>query len=609
MTESKQEKLYRIITIDDSDAILQDFAKILLKAADNNNELDDLEATLLGVEKSTDNSLVFTLDCATQGMEGIIMVEKALAEKRPYALAFVDGRMPPGIDGIETIQELWKRDPALQIVLCTAYTDYSWQEIRNILGETDNLLILKKPFDNIEVLQMAHALTRKWELAREVEGRLHELAFYDTLTGLPNRTMLLDRLSMVLEHARKNHSLMALLFIDMDNFKLVNDSLGHGSGDKLLRVVADRIVYCLRSSDIVGRWIAARLGGDEFIVILPEVTSEEGVATVVQRIVDKVSQPLILDGNSILATPSIGIAIYPQDGETEDELLKNADLAMYEAKRSSKSSAYYQKSMNIRAVKRLNLESLLRQALARNEFSLYYQPQMNLHLGKFSGLEVLLRWYNSTLGQVSPQEFIEVAEETGLIVDIGTWVLYTACAQARTWKDQGLILPRIAVNVSVKQLSQSNFIGVIKNVLTDTGLDPKVLEIEITETLFGENFIDFEKTIQQLNEMDIGVAVDDFGTGYAGVNRFRKISVDHLKIDKSFISEIESSASAQNLIRGIVALADCLNLNVISEGIETQAQLDFLRSINCQQIQGYFYSKPLTVDEAGAFLRNPPAVY
>ncbi|PID43149.1 MAG: GGDEF domain-containing response regulator [Proteobacteria bacterium] len=609
MTEKEKRNPYRILVVDDNLAIHQDFNKILMKSLHDDTDLDNLEEALFGTARQKDLSLNFRLDCAAQGAEGLVMVEQALAENRPYTLAFVDSRMPPGIDGIETIQRLWQKDPELQIVLCTAYADYSWREIRNILGETDNLLILKKPFDNMEVLQMAHALTRKWELSREVKGRLHQLAFYDTLTNLPNRTMLSERLTVALEYARQNQSLAALLFIDMDNFKLINDSLGHSFGDKLLKTIAERIVSCLRVSDIVSRWTAARLGGDEFIVILPEITSEHAATTVAKRIADSVAEPLTLDEHQLLTTLSIGIALYPQDGETDEELLKNADLAMYAAKNNGQNSiAYFQESMNIRAVKRLTLENSLRQALSRNEFSLHYQPQMELRTGKISGLEALLRWYNPTLGQVSPLDFIPVAEDLGLIVEIGTWVLRTACAQVKIWEDQGLFIPHIAVNVSIKQFCHPDFLATVKEVLSDTGLDPRILEFEITETLFGENIINLEQIVQQLREMQISIAIDDFGTGYAGVSRFRRIQVDRLKIDRSFINEIESSISDQNLIRGIVSLAKCLDLDVISEGIETPVQMKFLRSIDCQHIQGYLYSKPLATDAAEAFLRNPPEI-
>ncbi len=609
MTDLQQNSAYNILIIDDNQAIHQDFAKILLKNSSNNSELDKLEAALFGAPKPQSTLLGFSLDYATQGAEGISKLEQALAKKQPYALAFVDGRMPPGIDGIETIQELWKRDPELQVVLCTAYSDYSWREIHNILGETDNLLILKKPFDNMEVLQMAHALVRKWDLNREVKGRLHQLAFYDALTGLPNRAMLSERLARALKHAQETNSLTSLLFIDLDNFKLINDSLGHGFGDNLLKNIAKRIVSCLRTSDIVGRWTAARLGGDEFIVILSEIVSEDIATTVAQRIAESVVQPLRMDGHQILVTLSIGIAVYPQDGQTDEELLKNADLAMYAAKRDSQNTiAYYQESMNMRAVKRLKMESLLRQALANKEFCLHYQPQMDLRTGKVSGLEALIRWHSPTLGQVPPLEFIEVAEELGLIVDIGAWVLRTACAQIKEWRDQGLHIPRIAVNVSIKQFCHPDFIDDVNKIIAESGLEPEILEIEITETLFEENVIDLGPIVTQLRERKIGIAIDDFGTGYAGLSRFRKIRVDHLKIDRSFVSEIESSTSAQNLIKGIVALAKSLNLTVISEGIETLNQMKFLRSIDCQHIQGYYYSRPLPADAIKDFLDNPPKI-
>lgn len=599
---------YRILVIDDNHSIHQDFAKILSPPASDDPALDDMEAALFGSEKPTSAPISFELDFASQGAEGLTMVEHALAAGRPYALAFVDGRMPPGWDGIETIQRLWQADPELQTVLCTAYADYSWQEIRRILGETDSLLIIKKPFDNMEVLQLAHALTRKWELAREVKGRLHQLAFYDSLTGLPNRALLSDRLAQALENAKRKQCQTALLFIDLDNFKRINDSLGHTLGDELLKIVSERIVACLRASDSVGLWIAARLGGDEFIVVLPELESERGAALVAQRIADKVGQPLTLDQHQFLITLSIGIAIYPEDGESDEDLLKNADLAMYFAKRNDHNSfAFYQQSMNIRALKRLTLESELRQAIGRQEFSLHYQPQLDLRTGEISGLEALLRWRNTILGHVSPLEFIDVAEENGMIVTIGTWVLRTACTQAKAWIDQGLTVPRISVNVSVKQFAHPQFISTIEEVLAETGLESHLLEIEITETLLADNFSEFASILQKVKLMNISVAIDDFGTGYSSLSRIKDFPIDCLKIDRSFVSGIESSPSDQSLVKAMTAMAACMQLTVIAEGVETPEQLEFLRSINCQEIQGYIYSKPLTAVAAEAFLRNPPS--
>lgn len=599
---------YRILVIDDNHSIHQDFAKILSPPASDDPALDDMEAALFGSEKPTSAPMTFELDFASQGAEGLTMVEHALAAGRPYALAFVDGRMPPGWDGIETIQRLWQADPELQTVLCTAYADYSWQEIRRILGETDSLLIIKKPFDNMEVLQLAHALTRKWELAREVKGRLHQLAFYDSLTGLPNRALLSDRLAQALENAKRKQCQTALLFIDLDNFKRINDSLGHTLGDELLKIVSERIVACLRASDTVGLWIAARLGGDEFIVVLPELESERGAALVAQRIADKVGQPLTLDQHQFLITLSIGIAIYPEDGESDEDLLKNADLAMYFAKRNDHNSfAFYQQSMNIRALKRLTLESELRQAIGRQEFSLHYQPQLDLRTGEISGLEALLRWRNTILGNVSPLEFIDVAEENGMIVTIGTWVLRTACSQAKDWIDQGLTVPRISVNVSVKQFAHPQFISTIEEVLAETGLESHLLEIEITETLLADNFSEFASILQKVKLMNISVAIDDFGTGYSSLSRIKDFPIDCLKIDRSFVSGIESSPSDQSLVKAMTAMAACMQLTVIAEGVETPEQLEFLRSINCQEIQGYIYSKPLTAVAAEAFLRNPPS--
>lgn len=391
--ESKRKLSHRILVIDDNTSIHEDFSKILEKPQNLGDELQDMEAQLFGSETKTVLPAVFEMDCTSQGKEGLRLVQQAVLEGRPYSLAFVDFRMPPGWDGVTTIQHLWQESPELQIVLCTAYADYSWQDIRRNLGETDSLLILKKPFDNVEVLQLAHALTRKWELNREIQGRLNQLAYYDTLTGLPNRLLFMEQLKQVIETAHRCQRKAALLFIDLDNFKRINDTLGHSIGDDLLKIAADRIIKCLRISDIVSRSptieMAARLGGDEFTVILPELDKEEYAAVIAKRIRETLAQPITLDGYNIIVTPSIGIAIFPQDGDTLETLLKNADLAMYYSKRIGPNTfTYYQESMNARALKRMTIETHLRQAFDRNEFSLHYQPNV-IKLRLFNKLLIL----------------------------------------------------------------------------------------------------------------------------------------------------------------------------------------------------------------------------
>ena len=488
MTPIKNNQGHRILVIDDNIAIHEDFRKILSASKKQDKSLQEMESTLFGEEVQEIDTGDFEIEFASQGREALKMVQEARDAGHPFSLAFVDGRMPPGWDGIETISHLWQACPDLQVVLCTAYADYSWDDIQHVLGKSDSLLILKKPFDNVEVLQLAQALTHKWALNRDIQGRLNQLAFYDSLTGLPNRPLFIEHLSKILKNAVRYNHKGALLFIDMDNFKRINDTLGHSIGDELLKTTAKRLTKCLRAADTIARplppGMAARLGGDEFTVVLSELTEEGDAAVIAQRISEQLARPMQLGNHQVIVTPSIGISIFPQDGEDVDTLLKNADLAMYFSKRIGPNTfKYFQESMNANALKRLTLENHLRQAFERDEFSLNYQPQFDLVTGELSGMEALIRWNNWELGRVPPMEFIPIAEECGLILPIGEWVMRTACEQAMAWITQGLSPKRMAVNVSVKQFSHPNFIAMVSRILDETGLAPDLLEIEITETL------------------------------------------------------------------------------------------------------------------------------
>lgn len=597
--------LRRILVIDDNAAIHEDFRKILVKNPAPGDDLRDMETALFGSEAVGEEVPGFQVDVAFQGREGLEMVRAARKAGRPYALAFVDGRMPPGWDGVETIGHLWKAAPDLQVVFCSAYSDYSWREIHRKLGEADGLLILKKPFDNIEVLQMAHALTRKWELNRDVEGRLNRLAFYDGLTGLPNRALFLDRLAQTLKRARRYGRQSAILFLDLDNFKRINDTLGHSVGDELLKTVSHRLRDCLRGADTVARpadqGVPARLGGDEFTVLLAEMAGKEDAAQVARRIADSLGGPIRLGGQSVTITPSIGIAVFPEDGEDVETLLKHADTAMYTAKRKAPNSfMFFQESMNQDALRNLTIETQLRGAIDRAELELYYQPQIDLADGEVRGMEALLRWRNETLGRLSPGEFIPIAEESGLIVPLGEWVLRNACLQAVRWREAGVPLNRIAVNVSVRQFMEPDFLERVRRVLESTLLDPRRLEIEITESLLVRDPLTIQHTLVSLREMGVRIAVDDFGNGYSSLARLQEIPLDCLKIDRSFLF----GDGGQAIVQGIIAMARGMGLTVIAEGVERPAQVAFLRNHDCEQGQGYFFSPPLPAREAEAYLRR-----
>lgn len=609
MKPHKSKSSHRILIVDDNAAIQQDFFKILMKSSTSDNDLNDMESALFGSEPQAMTSGTFEIDCAFQGEEGLDLVKKARSEGRPYALAFVDGRMPPGWDGIETIRHLWEESPDLQVVLCTAHADYSWQEIRQVLGETDSLLILKKPFDNVEVLQLTHALTRKWALNHEIEGRLNQLAFYDSLTGLPNRTLFIDRLTQTIDKAHRYEHSAALLYIDLDNFKRINDTLGHSIGDELLKATSERLTKCLRTSDTVGRTpageMAARLGGDEFTVILPELARAEHAGVVARRIAEQLAYPLLLGKHQVIVTPSIGIALFPQDGDSVETLLRNADIAMYFSKRMGPNRfSFYQESMNAEALKRMTIENHLRQAFERDEFTLHYQPQFDLGTGQISGVEALLRWHNWELGDIPPVEFISIAEENGMIVSIGEWVLRTACEQTRTWLDQGLPLQRIAVNVSVNQFTHPNFLETVGRVLEETALEPQCLEIEITESLLAKNPEKISDILDSLRKMKVRIAIDDFGTGYSSLSRLKEMPIDCLKIDRAFVNGISGGTGDQSIISAIIAMAESMNLRLIAEGVETTGQADFLRGKQCQEVQGYLFSRPLSTQHVEVFLRK-----
>lgn len=612
MSTIEKKSSFRILVIDDNAAIHEDFRKILVNASEIDRELEDMELLLFDTQADhTRNSdIQFEIEYAFQGQEGLDMVRKANEENAPFSLAFVDGRMPPGWDGIETISHLWAACPELQVVLCTAYADYSWQEIQKVLGESDSLLILKKPFDNVEVLQMAHALTRKWELNREIKGRLHKLAFYDHLTGLPNRALFLDRLNVAISNHLRNNQKGALLFIDLNDFKRINDTLGHSVGDELLKIMAERLVKSLRLSDTVSRMgkdrTAARLGGDEFTVLLPEISDLDKAAVVSRRIVEHVARPVSIGSNEFIVSPSIGIAIFPDDGDNVETLLKNADLAMYFAKRTSNQGnfKYFQESMNDAALKRLTIENQLRHAINREEFQLHYQPQVDLGSGELIGLEALLRWNNHELGSVSPVEFIPIAEECGLIVPIGEWVMRTACTQVCKWLNEGLGIKRVAVNVSVKQFTHPDFLAVVEMILEETGMPADRLEVEVTESLFAQNMNRISQILKSLRQKNIEVAVDDFGTGYSSLSRLKDMPIDCLKIDRSFVLGINSGVSDKSIIGAIMSMADGMGLRVIAEGVDNDTQLDFLKEKHCTEVQGYLFSRPLPAEKVEELFQN-----
>lgn len=722
---------FRILVADDNPEIHKDFKKILLPYRENLD--DEQEQILFGAQISAPekNTLpLFDIDSAFQGTEAVQLVEQSKKQQHPYALAFIDVRMPPGIDGIATIQKLWNIDPEIQIVICTAYSDYTWQETVNQLGENDNFLILKKPFENDAVRQLAYALSKKWQLTNinrqhteELEGKIkartnslletlslaratlesttdgilvlnlqqkvvdynnqfikmwslpvelfnekegsinlnfiahllpqtdlflykmdeifeapqnlhidtlhlnngkiyerysfpHKLgqkiigcvlsfrdmtdrvklekklshqATHDSLTGMPNRLYFSHCVAEAIKNAKRQQQYFALLYIDIDRFKIINDSIHHSFGDKVLIAIAKRLRQHLREKDIL-----ARIGGDEFVILLTNLTKYEFVIDLAKKLLDTLAQPFSIDSQEINLTASAGISLYPRDGSDPDKLLKNADIAMYRAKRNGGNTfQFYTYHINEESMQRITLENELHKAIREHQFFLYYQPQFDLITGKLKGTEALLRWHHPKNGVLLPEHFLSVAEESKLLIPIGEWVLRTACKQNKLWHEMGFIKNSIAVNISAQQLLQDNIVTLITNILKETGLEPKYLELELTENIIISNK-SILKALNQFKKLGIRIVLDDFGTGYSSLTKLQKFPVDCLKIDKSFIQNIGQSKKDEEIIRAIISIAKKLNINVVAEGVESIEQISYLKKYACDLVQGYYFSKPVS---------------
>ncbi len=447
---------------------------------------------------------------------------------------------------------------------------------------------------------------------KQAEEQITRMAYFDSLTNLPNRKLFQDRLNLAILHSGRHERLLALLFLDLDDFKRINDIFGHSVGDQLLKEVAERLKQSVRKSDSLSRYFTeddsnftvARFGGDEFAVILPEIVNTEDAAKVARRILDAMAKPFYLDNHEVFVGASIGITICPFDGADSDTMLKNADSAMYHAKSQMKNNyQFYKQSMNEAAFHKLSLENSLRRALERNEFLLYYQPQINLMTGQMVGMEALIRWQHPEKGMIPPAEFIPLAEETGLILPIGRWVLQTACLQNKAWQAAGLLPGCISVNLSSQQFKQQCIMGDITSALHDSGLDPKYLMLEITESIIMQNTDTVAAMLHDLNEMGVRASMDDFGTGYSSLNYLRRLPLFSIKIDRSFIKDIDTNPDDAIIAKAIIAMAHSLKLHVIAEGVETKEQMRFLQEIGCDEMQGHLLSRPIPAEDASRFLQ------
>jgi diguanylate cyclase (GGDEF)-like protein len=610
---------HRVLVIDDNASIHDDYRKIL--AGQDAGKMSAAEAALFGEQRPAVERPSFDVDSAMQGRDGVERARDALAEGRPYSVAFVDMRMPPGWDGLETIEHLWAIDPEIQVVVCSAYADYDWLELLSRLGHSDKLIVVKKPFEPIEILQCASALSRKWANARALKQhveslelvvtdrtrgleaanrKLRHLASHDALTGLPNRLLLDDRITQTIAQADRQSHEFAVLVIDLDRFKIINDSLGHRAGDELLREVAQRLKSAVRSVDTT-----ARLGGDEFVILLGPPITESEALTVARRVIELMEPSMRLLGIDIHISPSIGMAFYPRDGRTVDTLLAHADAAMYTAKERGRNNVQcYAEGMSAGTQERVRLESELHEALHAGQFELHYQPKVDTTTGRVNSAEALIRWRHPQRGLLQPADFIGIADDCGLLDDIGQWVLHEACRQAKAWQEAGLPRMRVAVNLAPSQFRLTNLVDQIRRALDAAALDPQLLEVELTESAVMSDAEESILILEAISSMGVLVSVDDFGTGYSSMSYLRRFPIDKLKIDRCFVEEMTRRSEDASIVRAIISLAHSLHLKVIAEGVETSEQLALLADLGCDQYQGFFFSPALSAEKFVALVQQ-----
>lgn len=453
--------------------------------------------------------------------------------------------------------------------------------------------------DESILLTMAASISGAFQ-RQQTEQTIRYQALHDLLTDLPNRMLFNDRLALALANAYRSEEMLAVMFLDLDRFKTINDTLGHTVGDRLLQCVAERLARCIREGDTVARW-----GGDEFTLLLTQVNSAADGVKTAQRILDTLKPAFALEGHELYISSSIGIALYPDSGNDAETLIKNADAALYFAKDQGRNNyQLYTSIMNSKAPELLALEKSLHHALEREEFILYYQLQVNINTWEITGIEALLRWQHPEMGLVAPQTFIPLAEQNGLIIPIGEWVLRTACAQNKAWQDAGISSLCVAVNLSAKQFHQPRLVGMIRQILEETGLEPCFLELEITETTAIQNLDFTQQVLCELQEIGVRFSMDDFGTGYSSLNYLKNLSFNSLKIDRSFVQDLLASSKDVEIVTAMIALGRGLNLKVVAEGVETKEQLDSLRSLQCEEIQGFHYNQPLPAENVTEVLQT-----
>lgn len=534
----------------------------------------------------------------TNAEQNIVMVNRAFTEITGYGEEEVLGKNPRILASGKQTKEFYGQFYAA-LASKDAWRGEIWNKRKNgeIFPEWVTVSVLRDEQDTItHYIAIFMDITER----KREEERIQYLANYDVLTGLPNRYLLTDRLEQALSHAQRHQTRVAVMFIDLDYFKNINDSLGHDVGDALLKMVSQRLKDCLRRSDTI-----ARQGGDEFVAILSDLGSEDEVTFVAEKMLESLRGEFQLDGYLFSVTASIGVSIYPDDGETPMQLLRNADLAMYRAKDAGRNRfEYYKPEMNANAVRRLQLENDLRVAIAQEQLMVYYQPKVNASSGEVVGMEALLRWNHPRRGFVSPAEFIPVAEECGLINEIGDWVLQQTVLQQRLWQSHGYAIVPVAVNLSARQCGQKDLVEKILAIVRDAGLPPHFIEFELTESMLMDMGVNCLELMNQLDIAGFTLALDDFGTGYSSLSRLKLLPVKTLKIDQSFVRDITTDENDKIIVNATTVLAHAMKMKVVAEGVETQQQLEFIRDLQCEEFQGYLFSRPIPPDEAKEFLRR-----
>ena len=598
----------RILIVDDNHSIHRDFKKVLSNPrAAEKRKLAEIEQGLFSQsgnsEKIVDPHPNYVVDSAFQGQEAIEMVGQAAREGNPYALIFMDVRMPPGWDGIETIGKIWQEYPDIEMVICTAYSDYSWERILSQLGTTDQLLFLRKPFDTTAVKQMALSQTQKWNLNRRAkhyvaqlqeeiqvrkksEADLKHLAHHDPLTGLANRAQFAIDLEKAIGHAREQNSKFGIFLIDLDRFKEINDTLGYHNGDLLLRQFADRIKGLIHQKVCI-----ARFGCDEFVTLVPDVNTIEEASEIATRIRQGIVPNFTIENLHLEITARIGIVLYPDHGDDMDTLMRRADITTSAAKKSDSGFTFYQAKYDTYSPRRLMLLGQLRQAILNEELVLYYQPKISLESAVVVGVEALVRWIHPQHGRILPDEFIPIAERSGLIKPLSLWVLHSAPKQWAQWCRKGVDVA-FSVNLSVRDLFDSTLPDTIAALLEEYAMPPHRLVLEITESAMMEDPEQVRGILMRLSEMGVKLAIDDFGTGYSSLAYLKNLPVDEIKIDKSFVSDMVKNGDDATIVKSTIDLGHTMGLRVTAEGVENTPTWDKLKSLNCDLAQGNYMGLP-----------------